>query len=111
MSQRFHLALMIAAEFGAFIIAAGIGIALFVSQAVSPSLFVNGAILGALLVGAVAIPRLAFRHLIGCCCTNPACTGTAYPQGSSPIVYRCRTCGIEFETSVSEGEDESSTRR
>lgn len=103
MNPKLHLGLMVFFEFFGFVAGAIIGIVLFVQQVVTKTFFINALLIGGLIGIGVMVPRLIFRHLIGTRCTVEACGGSAFPFGKNPIRYRCKRCGHEWETNVSEG--------
>lgn len=56
---------------------------------------------GLFIIGGL-IPRTVFRHIIGVRCPTPDCPGKAFPKGTRPIAYFCKSCGCSWLTEASE---------
>ena len=90
---KVHLALKILSEFGGFF-----GGAFIVGYILDGGpLFLLGAL-------GLALPiRYLFSYVIPAKC--PKCGHRAYPRGSSPLTYVCRSCDYVYETCWSEHGD------
>lgn len=103
-SIRFHLILMIAAEFAGFLFAAGVIVALWGSGSLGESLWLTALIgMGLISVG-VGFPRFIFRRILPARCPETDCDGRSFPEGKDPITYRCQTCGHVTETAIFESD-------
>jgi hypothetical protein len=102
MSHRLHLTLMFLAEFAGFGIGAVVAIYLWVARPIDLSPVLMMGLFGAILLVAVMVPRTVFRRLVPARCPVEGCPGPARPEGSKPIVYRCRRCGHVLDTGWSE---------
>jgi hypothetical protein len=99
-----HVALMFLGEFAGFFVGAVFGIWLWVGRPIEMSIPLQiGVIVAALFVG-VMVPRVLFRRVIPARSPAEGCGDPARPQGSRPIVYRCRRCGHVHDTGWSEGD-------
>jgi hypothetical protein len=57
---------------------------------------------GGCILAGVMIPRIILRRFAGARCPTPGCPGTAFPKGTKPITYVCKSCGCSWVTEVSE---------
>lgn len=69
-----------------------------------PTLLEGVEFFGSFILGYL-VPRLVFRRLIGAACPTPDCRGKAFPTGTKPLVYVCRSCTRSYPTELFEGDD------
>lgn len=79
-----------------------VGYRLYTGQGIGVSVAEGATFFGLFILG-LLVPRAVFRHFIAATC--PDCHGRAFPKGTKPIVYVCRSCGRSYPTELWEGDD------